>query len=196
MFFKRILDVGFSTLLLVALAPFLLLVALAIKLDSPGPVFYISDRIGRCGRVFRCLKFRTMERDAESRRSQVIHLNERDKVLFKVRHDPRVTRLGRLLRKYSLDELPQFFNVLSGHMSVVGPRPPLASEVTEYGPAERERLVALPGITGLWQVQGRHDPSFDTYVSLDLTYIDNWSLALDLKIMLRTLSVVLAGSGT
>jgi exopolysaccharide biosynthesis polyprenyl glycosylphosphotransferase len=193
---KRALDLGFSTLILVAMAPFLLLLAVAIKLDSPGPVFYVSERIGRRGRVFRCFKFRTMERDAESRRSRMDHLNERDKVLFKVKNDPRITRLGRVLRRYSLDELPQFFNVLAGDMSVVGPRPPLASEVMEYNPAQLRRLEALPGITGLWQVQGRHDPSFDKYVSLDLTYIENWSLGLDLKIMLRTLSVVLSGTGT
>jgi lipopolysaccharide/colanic/teichoic acid biosynthesis glycosyltransferase len=192
---KRALDLGFSLLVLTGLAPWLLLIAVAIKFDSPGPVFYASERIGKSGRVFRCFKFRTMVRDADARRAAMVHLNERDKVLFKLTNDPRITRVGRTLRKYSLDELPQFFNVLSGAMSVVGPRPPVASEVFEYNPNQLQRLYVTPGITGLWQVQGRHDPSFDSYVSLDLAYIENWSLALDLKIMARTLGVVLSGSG-
>ena len=135
-------------------------IAIAIKLDSPGPVFYISERIGKKGRVFRCIKFRTMVRDADKRRAEIMHMNERDGVLFKISDDPRITRLGRFLRKYSLDELPQFFNVLRGDMSIVGPRPPLASEVQEYHLSHLRRLDVTPGITGLWQVQGRQDPSF------------------------------------
>jgi lipopolysaccharide/colanic/teichoic acid biosynthesis glycosyltransferase len=193
---KRALDLGFSFFALLVLWPLLLLLALAVRLDSPGPALYISERIGKGGRVFRCFKFRTMARNAESLRKAVVHLNERDKVLFKAKCDPRITRVGRILRKYSLDELPQFLNVLLGEMSVVGPRPPMTYEVMEYSVFELERLQALPGITGLWQVQGRHDPSFDTYVSLDLMYIENWSLGLDLRIMLRTLSVLLSGTGT
>jgi lipopolysaccharide/colanic/teichoic acid biosynthesis glycosyltransferase len=192
---KRAMDLGFSLLILTGLAPCLLLIALAIKFDSPGPVLYISERIGKGGRVFGCFKFRTMVRDADTRRAAITHLNERDKVLFKVTNDPRVTRVGRMLRKYSLDELPQFFNVLSGAMSIVGPRPPVASEVLEYNLNQLRRLYVTPGITGLWQVQSRHDPSFDSYVSLDLTYIENWSVALDLKIMARTLGIVLSGTG-
>lgn len=196
LFLKRILDIGFSAFVLLALSPFLIFVAVAIKLDSEGPVLYVSERIGKKGRVFRCYKFRTMVSDAEGRRASILHMNERDGVLFKVANDPRITRVGRFLRKYSLDELPQFINVLLGHMSVVGPRPPIASEVREYKLGHLRRLDVKPGITGLWQVQGRRDPSFDSYVSLDVTYIENWSIWLDLKIIVRTVGVVLEGTGT
>ena len=194
--FKRVIDIIFSGLLILFLSPFLLVIAIVIKLESHGPVFYASERIGKKGRVFRCYKFRTMVRDAEKRRTEIMHMNERDGVLFKITNDPRITRFGRLLRKYSLDELPQFINVFRGDMSVVGPRPPIASEVMEYKPSHLRRLDVTPGITGLWQVQGRQDPSFDSYVSLDVTYIDNWSLWLDLKIILRTIGVVFSGTGT
>ena len=193
---KRVLDVTFSTLLLLVLSPFILAIAIAIKIESRGPVFYASERIGKKGRVFRCFKFRTMVRDAEKRRADVMHMNERDGVLFKITNDPRITRVGRFLRKYSLDELPQFLNVLRGDMSVVGPRPPIASEVMEYKLNHLRRLDVTPGITGLWQVQGRQDPSFDSYVSLDVTYIENWSMWLDLKIIVRTIGVVFSGTGT
>ncbi|MGA2349507.1 MAG: sugar transferase [Terracidiphilus sp.] len=193
---KRLLDMVISTLILIVISPVLLALALAIKFDSRGPVFYFSERIGKKGRVFRCIKFRTMVRDAEKRRADVMHMNERDGVLFKVTNDPRVTRVGRILRKYSLDELPQFFNVLHGDMSIVGPRPPIASEVREYKLSHLRRLDVTPGITGLWQVQARQDPSFDSYISLDVTYIENWSVWLDIKIILRTIGVVLAGTGT
>ena len=193
---KRVLDVTFSTLLLLVLSPFILAIAIAIKIESRGPIFYASERIGKKGRVFRCFKFRTMVRDAEKRRADVMHMNERDGVLFKITNDPRITKVGRLLRKYSLDELPQFLNVLRGDMSVVGPRPPIASEVMEYKPNHLRRLDVTPGITGLWQVQGRQDPSFDSYVSLDVTYIENWSMWLDLKIIVRTIGVVFSGTGT
>jgi lipopolysaccharide/colanic/teichoic acid biosynthesis glycosyltransferase len=137
-----------------------------------------------------------MVRDAEKRRDEMMHMNERDGVLFKISNDPRITRLGRLLRKYSLDELPQFFNVLRGEMSIVGPRPPIASEVREYKLNHLRRLDVMPGITGLWQVQARQDPSFDEYISLDVAYIENWSLWLDLKIIVRTVGVVFAGTGS
>jgi exopolysaccharide biosynthesis polyprenyl glycosylphosphotransferase len=193
---KRVLDMVFSGLLLLGLSPFLLLVALIIKFESKGPVFYDSERIGKKGRVFRCYKFRTMVRDADERRAEIMHMNERDGVLFKITNDPRITRFGRILRKYSLDELPQFINVLLGDMSVVGPRPPLASEVMEYKLNHLRRLDVTPGITGLWQVQGRQDPSFDSYVSLDVTYIENWSLWLDIKIIVRTIGVVFSGTGS
>jgi exopolysaccharide biosynthesis polyprenyl glycosylphosphotransferase len=192
---KRVFDLVFSAAALVLLSPLLAAIASAIKLDSPGPVFYSSERIGKKGRVFRCTKFRTMVADAERRRAEIMHMNERDGVLFKITKDPRVTRLGRWLRPYSLDELPQFWNVLKGEMSVVGPRPPLASEVKEYKLSHLRRLDVTPGITGLWQVQGRQDPSFASYVTLDVAYIDNWSVWLDFKIILRTIGVVLAGTG-
>jgi len=193
---KRGIDVVFSALALVLFSPLLAAIAIAVKLDSPGPVLYRSERIGKRGRVFRCIKFRTMVQDAEKRRSEVMHLNERDGVLFKVSNDPRITNLGRFLRKYSLDELPQFINVLRGEMSIVGPRPPIASEVKEYKLSHLRRLDVTPGITGLWQVQGRQDPSFASYVSLDVTYIENWTVWLDFKIIMRTIGVVFAGTGT
>jgi len=192
---KRGLDIAVSALCFLLLAPILVVIAIAVKLDSRGPIFYASDRIGKKGRVFRCFKFRTMVADAEAQRSALMHMNERDGILFKLANDPRITCVGRILRKYSLDELPQFFNVLIGDMSIVGPRPPIASEVREYKLGHLRRLSVTPGITGLWQVQGRQDPSFDSYVSLDLSYIENWSLWLDIKIMVRTVGVVLAGTG-
>ena len=192
---KRALDILFSSLALIILSPLVLAIALAIKLDSRGPVFYFSERIGKKGRVFRCTKFRTMVIDAEKRRASVMHMNEREGVLFKISNDPRTTRVGRLLRKYSLDELPQFYSVLRGDMSVVGPRPPLASEVREYKLSHLRRLDVTPGITGLWQVQARQDPSFDSYISLDVAYIENWNIWLDLKIIARTIGVVLSGTG-
>ena len=193
---KRVVDVIFSFLALVVLSPVMLAIAIAIKLDSHGPVFYSSERLGKKGRVFSCFKFRTMVRDAEKRQAEIMHMNERQGVLFKISNDPRITGLGRFLRKYSLDELPQFYNVLKGDMSVVGPRPPLASEVREYKLSHLRRLDVTPGITGLWQVQGRQDPSFDSYISLDVTYIENWSVWLDLKIIVRTVAVVFAGTGS
>jgi len=193
---KRVVDITVSLVALLGLLPLLIAVAIAVKLDSGGPIFYTAERIGKKGRVFGCVKFRTMTRDADQRRDEVLHMNERDGVLFKVANDPRVTRVGRFLRKYSLDELPQFLNVLKGDMSVVGPRPPLASEVKEYKLSYLRRLDVTPGITGLWQVQARQDPSFDSYISLDMHYIENWNLWLDLKIMVRTVGVVLQGTGS
>lgn len=196
LFLKRALDVTMSTSALILLSPLLLAAAIAIKLDSKGPVLYISDRIGKKGCVFRFIKFRTMVVDAESRRDQLTHLNERDGVLFKIADDPRITKLGKILRKYSLDELPQLLNVLRGDMSMVGPRPPLAAEVREYTLSHLRRLEVKPGITGLWQVQARQDPSFDSYISLDLEYIENWTILLDIEIMFRTISVVITGTGS
>ena len=193
---KRGLDIVVSSAALLILAPLYMAIAIAIKLDSSGPVFYRSERIGKKGRVFHCTKFRTMTPDAEERRTDLMHMNERDRVLFKITNDPRITKLGRLLRKYSLDELPQFLNVLRGDMSVVGPRPPLAGEVREYELSHLRRLDVTPGITGLWQVQARKDPSFDNYISCDIAYINSWSIRLDLKIIVRTIGVVFAGTGT
>lgn len=194
--FKRLLDITVSLFALTVFSPLLIAIAIAVKLDSPGSVFYASERIGKKARVFRCLKFRTMVRDAERRRAEIMHMNERQGILFKISDDPRITRVGRILRKYSLDELPQFFNVLRGDMSIVGPRPPIASEVRQYDLSHLRRLDVTPGITGLWQVQARQDPSFDSYISLDVAYIENWSIWLDIKIILRTVGVVFAGTGS
>ena len=194
--FKRVFDIVLSISLLILLSPLLLIIAAAVKLDSPGPVLYRSERIGKKGRAFLCAKFRTMVQDADVLRAEIMHMNERDGVLFKISNDPRVTRVGRFLRKYSLDELPQFYNVLKGEMSAVGPRPPIASEVKEYKLSHMRRLEVTPGITGLWQVEGRRDPSFASYVSLDMTYINTWSIWLDFKIVIRTIGVVLDGTGS
>jgi exopolysaccharide biosynthesis polyprenyl glycosylphosphotransferase len=196
LFLKRVMDVVVSSLALIILFPFMLLIALLIRLDSPGPIFYKAERIGCKGRTFTCYKFRTMVADADRMREELVHRNERDGVLFKISNDPRITKIGRRLRKYSLDELPQFFNVLVGDMSMVGPRPPLASEVEQYDLAHLRRLDVPPGMTGLWQVEARQDPSFDSYISLDTAYVENWNLALDLRILARTVGVVLAGTGT
>ena len=193
---KRMLDIVFSSMVLILLSPLLLAVAIAIKLDSPGPVFYISERVGRKGRIIRCIKFRTMVCDAESQRTDLTHLNERDGLLFKISGDPRITKLGRFLRKHSLDEFPQFINVLRGDMSVVGPRPLPAKDVLDSKLAYQRVFAVTPGITGLWQVQGRQDPSSDSYISLNMIYIENWSLWLDIQIILRTIGVVLIGTGT
>ncbi len=193
---KRILDTSLSVIALAVGWPLLLLIALVVRIDSDGPILYCAHRIGRKGRTFSCYKFRTMVPEADTMKADLEHMNERDGVLFRIENDPRVTRIGRLLRKYSLDELPQFYNVLRGDMSLVGPRPPMAAEVEQYDLAHLRRLDVLPGITGLWQVEARQDPSFDSYISLDTAYVENWSLWLDLKILLRTVGVVLSGTGS
>lgn len=192
---KRGFDVVFSLLALIFIFPVLLLIALLVRLDSKGPVLYVSDRIGKNGKRFRFPKFRTMVQDADSLQNTLLHLNERRGNLFKISNDPRVTRLGKVLRRYSLDELPQFLSVLTGHMSVVGPRPCLTSEYARYTKEQRRRVQAIPGITGLWQVEARQDSSVETYFKLDMYYIENWSLWLDLKILLKTVFVVVAGTG-
>jgi exopolysaccharide biosynthesis polyprenyl glycosylphosphotransferase len=193
---KRVLDITVSSIALLLLSPVMLAIAIAIRIDSEGPTFYRAHRIGRKGRTFNCYKFRTMVANADKLREQLSHMNERDSVLFKIANDPRITRVGRWLRKYSLDELPQFYNVLRGDMSLVGPRPPIAHEVEQYDLSHLRRLNVLPGITGLWQVEARQDPSFDSYISLDTAYVENWSLWLDMKILARTVGVVFAGTGS
>ena len=192
---KRTLDLGLGSASMLLLSPLFVAVAAAIKLQFDGPIFYSSERVGEGGRLFRCHKFRTMVRNADSLRHEIAHLNEREGILFKISKDPRVTPLGTMLRKYSLDELPQLFNVLRGEMSLVGPRPPLSSEVDQYEPHHLRRLSVMPGMTGLWQVEARSNPSFDSYIALDCKYADDWSLWLDLKILARTLRVVLLGTG-
>ena len=193
---KRVIDITGAVLAILLGLPIMLLLIIAIKLDSEGPIFYKAQRIGRKGRNFTCFKFRTMCRNADTLKESLQHQNERDGVLFKITNDPRVTRVGRLLRKYSLDELPQLYNVLRGDMSLVGPRPPIAAEVEQYDISHLRRLDVLPGMTGLWQVEARQDPSFDSYISLDTAYVENWSLWLDLKILARTVGVVFSGTGS
>jgi lipopolysaccharide/colanic/teichoic acid biosynthesis glycosyltransferase len=192
---KRGFDILFSLLALVFISPVLLMIAILVKLESEGPVLYVSERIGRNGKRFRFLKFRTMVKDADLLRGALLHLNERRGNLFKISNDPRITRLGKVLRRYSLDELPQFFSVLTGHMSVVGPRPCLTSEYARYTKEQRRRVEAVPGITGLWQVEARTNPSVDAYFTLDIYYVENWSFWLDMKILMKTVIVVFAGTG-
>jgi exopolysaccharide biosynthesis polyprenyl glycosylphosphotransferase len=193
---KRALDLTIATLCLLILAPILAIIAIAVRMDSKGPIFYRAKRIGRKGRTFDCYKFRTMVVNADKLKDQLAHMNERDGILFKITNDPRITKVGVKLRKYSLDELPQLYNVIKGDMSLVGPRPPIAAEVEKYDLSHLRRLDVLPGITGLWQVEARQDPSFDSYISLDTAYVENWTLMLDLKILLRTVGVVVMGTGS
>lgn len=193
---KRLCDLTLSLVGLIAVSPVLLVIAIAIPLDSRGPILYISDRVGRKGRPFRCLKFRTMCVDADKMKAQLMDKNERDGILFKMTNDPRVTRMGRILRKYSLDELPQIVNVIRGEMSLVGPRPSIASEVARYSIDHYRRLEATPGLTGPWQVTARHDPSFEKYVSIDIDYVENWSFWRDMEILLKTATVVCRGTGS
>ena len=192
---KRHMDLLLSALALVAAAPLLALIAILVKLDSPGPVFYRAPRSGKNGAQFTCWKIRTMVVGAEAMKAALRARNERQGPIFKLTHDPRITRVGRLLRIFSLDEIPQFWNVLKGEMSLVGPRPHPVDECRNYEPWHRRRLEVTPGVTGLWQVTARSDPSFTRNVQLDLDYIDRWTLALDLKILGRTAVVVLAGTG-
>ena len=192
---KRTFDLVLATTILVLSAPILLAAMIAIRIDSKGPVFFKQVRVGRHGETFRLIKLRTMGVDAEERKADLAHLNEADGALFKIREDPRITRVGRVLRKLSIDELPQLFNVLQGTMSMVGPRPALPDEVAKWDDEVVERLRVLPGLTGMWQVWGRSDASFETYKRLDLYYVDNWSLAHDLRICLRTVGVVLTARG-
>ena len=180
---------------LILTAPIWLVAAVAIKLDSPGPVLYRQRRVGEGGRPFVMLKFRSMYVDAEQRLAELRPLSEADGPLFKLRNDPRVTRVGRVLRRWSLDELPQLWNVIRGDMSLVGPRPPLPEEVAAYEEWHFARLEAPPGVTGLWQVSGRSELSFEDYVRRDLFYIENWSLAYDLFIVLKTIPMVLSRRG-
>lgn len=192
---KRAVDLVGSALAMLVLSPVLLAIALAIRVDSPGPILFRQERVGVHGRRFRIVKFRTMVADAEELLEDLRDQNEIRGHAFKLTSDPRVTRLGRWLRATSLDELPQLFNVLTGEMSIVGPRPPLASEVAGYDIWHRRRLSMKPGITGLWQVNGRHESDFDRWVETDLEYIDGWSFWLDLRIMARTIPAMIHRQG-
>ena len=192
---KRLVDVVVSGIALVVLLPFFALIAAIIKLDSKGPVLYKSVRVGKKGQTFSCYKFRTMVQNADDLKESLRYLNERSGILFKIAIDPRITRVGPILRKFSLDELPQLWNVLRGDMSLVGPRPCVPSEYKQYTLEHLRRLDVVPGITGLWQVEARKSPSFEEYVSLDKRYVEEWNLGLDCKILWKTVGVVLAGTG-
>jgi exopolysaccharide biosynthesis polyprenyl glycosylphosphotransferase len=193
---KKLIDVCGSTILLLAATPLLLIVALLIKLDSTGPVFFRQERVGLHKRRFQLIKFRTMVEGADRQQPLLEHLNEADGPVFKIKDDPRMTRLGKFLRRFSIDELPQLFNVLKGEMSLVGPRPLPVRDVERIAVQwHKRRLSMKPGVTCLWQVNGRSNVSFDHWVQMDLEYIDNWTLGLDLKILLKTLPVVLKGAG-
>ena len=193
---KRVLDIGLAGAALLVAVPLLVVCALAVCLDDPtGPPIFRQRRVGLHGREFTVYKFRSMGTDAEQRRAALQERNEMSGPVFKIRDDPRITRVGRFLRRYSLDELPQLWNVLRGDMSLVGPRPSLPDEVRQYEPEFRRRLACRPGLTCLWQVSGRNAVDFRTWMELDLQYVDNWSLALDLRILMRTIPTVFKGSG-
>jgi lipopolysaccharide/colanic/teichoic acid biosynthesis glycosyltransferase len=184
-----------ATAALGILSPLLIFIAIAILVRDGGPVLFSQTRIGKDGEPFTVLKFRTMVPDAELRKQEILALNEGDGLLFKMRRDPRVTATGACLRRWSMDEFPQLFNVVLGEMSLVGPRPPLPSEVARYGDDVRRRLVVKPGMTGLWQINGRSDLNREDAVRLDLRYVENWSLALDLQVLWKTCAAVVKGRG-
>lgn len=192
---KRGLDFLLSLAALIVLAPLLVLIAIAIRLDSRGPVIFRQTRCGKDGKPFTFLKFRSMVVDAELRQADLLQQNEADGPIFKIRKDPRITTVGRFIRRTSLDELPQLLNVLKGEMSLVGPRPPIPSEVAQYDSWQRNRLRCVPGITGLWQVSGRSELTFDEMVELDLKYITNWTVWHDIRIIMDTLVAVVMMRG-
>jgi len=192
---KRALDIAVSLALLIGFSWLFVVIGILVKLTSKGPVFFIQERVGSGGRKFPFVKFRSMVTGADEMRDELEAHNEADGPIFKIREDPRVTRLGRVLRRYSLDEIPQLVNVLLGHMSLVGPRPPLPLEVAQYGPREWRRLTVRPGLTCLWQIGGRSDLSFDEWVRLDIQYIENRSFLYDLTILAKTIPAVLTGRG-
>jgi len=192
---KSIFDFIFSLLALIVLSPIFLLIAIVIKLESKGPVFFRQKRVGLRGRRFTVYKFRTMVANAEKLKKELLHKNEMDGPVFKIAKDPRITRIGRFLRKASIDELPQFFNVLKGDMSVVGPRPPIPSEVKQYERWQHRRLSMKPGLTCIWQVSGRNSIPFEEWMKMDMEYIDNWSFKLDLIIMIKTIRTILRFDG-
>jgi exopolysaccharide biosynthesis polyprenyl glycosylphosphotransferase len=192
---KGMFDRTMAALALFLLSPLMVAVAMAIRLQDRGPALFAQTRVGKDGHTFKIYKFRTMVVDAEARLAELMPANDLDGVLFKLRRDPRITAIGARLRKYSVDELPQLINVVKGEMSLVGPRPPLPAEAARYADHVRRRLVVKPGITGMWQVNGRSDLSWDESVRLDLRYVENWSFALDLQILWKTVSVIFRGSG-
>lgn len=192
---KRIIDLVFSFTLLIVFAPLMGLIALVIKLETPGPAIFKQERVGKEGTRFYLYKFRSMVDGADAQKAQLQHLNEAEGALFKIKDDPRITWFGRLVRRFSLDEFPQLYNVLRGEMSLIGPRPVVPEEVADYQEWHKRRLEVVPGLTGLWQVSGRSELTFDEMALLDIYYIENWSLALDAKILLQTIPKVLLGEG-
>lgn len=191
-FTKRLFDIVASSCAVIILSPIFLIIAIAIKINDPaGPVFYSQIRVGKNGKKFRMFKFRSMVTNADELLEKLRDQNEVQGAMFKMKEDPRITKVGKFIRKYSLDELPQLLNVVGGSMSIVGPRPPLPTEVAEYTDYDKQRLLVRPGATGMWQVGGRNDLSFDQMVELDLTYINERSVGLDLKIMLETVKVMI-----
>jgi lipopolysaccharide/colanic/teichoic acid biosynthesis glycosyltransferase len=192
---KRVLDLALATTALLLLFPLMLLTAIAIKLESPGAIIFKQRRVGKWGKPFICYKFRSMCVDAEARKQDLLTHNEVDGPIFKMQADPRITHVGRIIRKLSIDELPQLFNVLKGDMSLVGPRPPVPQEVNQYKFDHLRRLDAIPGLTGLQQVSGRSDLSFERWVELDMQYISQQSLRKDIEILLKTIPAVLLGKG-
>lgn len=192
---KRSLDFLCSALAILCLLPVFVVIAVAIKLNDPGPALYVSTRIGKNGKPFRMYKFRSMCMDADAQLAKLAKLNERDGPVFKIKDDPRVTKVGSFIRKTCIDELPQLFNILKGDMSIVGPRPPLPTEVAQYTPYQRQRLNATPGLTCYWQVQKGNDTTFEEWVEMDLQYIKEQSLWVDFKLILLTVRVVLQGKG-
>ena len=192
---KRCIDIVGGAVLLVVLLPLLLVTAAAVLVSSRGPVLFLHERVGRDGKAFGMLKFRSMRVGAHEARDEILHLNQATGPVFKIADDPRITAVGRVIRKLSIDELPQLVNVLKGDMSLVGPRPPLPEEYATYSERERGRLAVTPGITCIWQVSGRSDLDFETWVEMDLEYIESWTIRKDLALMLQTIPAVVSGRG-
>jgi exopolysaccharide biosynthesis polyprenyl glycosylphosphotransferase len=194
-FFKHLFDIILSVLAIICLAPILIITAIAIKIDSKGPVLYKQYRVGKSGKQFKMYKFRSMCSDADQRLDALHQFNEKKGPIFKISKDPRITKIGRIIRKLSIDELPQLINIIRGEMTIVGPRPPLINEAEQYTPYQAQRLSVVPGLTCYWQISGRSNLSFDEWVELDLKYIYERSLLTDLKIILKTIPAVLLGVG-
>lgn len=194
-FLKRLFDITVASSVIILASPIMLATAAAIKLESPGSVFFRQARVGKFGKIFYCYKFRSMSQDAEERKEELLDLNEVDDVMFKIKNDPRITRVGSFIRKVSIDELPQLFNVINGDMSLVGPRPNVPNEVNQYKFEQYHRLSVTPGITGLPQVSGRSNLEFKRWIELDFQYIEEQSLLKDIEILLRTIPAVLFGEG-
>lgn len=192
---KRAMDIAISACLLALFGPIMLFAAMMVKLTSRGPVLFRQVRVGRGGRLFWCYKFRSMFTDAEERKLEILHLNEMSGPVFKIKNDPQITPFGRFIRKFSIDEMPQLFNILKGDMSLVGPRPPIPSEVAQYTQYQKGRLAVTPGLTCIWQVSGRNQINFERWVELDLLYIETMSFWTDLKILSQTLPAVLRADG-